>query len=207
MINFLVLLFSLTAFAQVKISDLPPAALGDMDGTDLFVFVDLDEPADIDKTKKLELDTLKIYFDQFYSSGSGDVVGPSSATDNAFALFDGTTGKLLKDSATTIDTDVNLAADSDSRIPTQKAVKAYVDGAVPNVSGSSIAALFARDNFAGDNTETDFVLSDTPTGKVDVYLNGVLMTITDDYTISGSTVSFNSAPVLGQEIAVLYIKD
>lgn len=30
--------------------------------------------------------------------GSGDVVGPSSASDSAFALFDGTTGKLLKDS-------------------------------------------------------------------------------------------------------------
>ena len=31
-------------------------------------------------------------------SGTGDVVGPASATANAVALFDGTTGKLLKDS-------------------------------------------------------------------------------------------------------------
>ena len=30
-------------------------------------------------------------------SGSGDVVGPASATDGDVALFDGTTGKLLKD--------------------------------------------------------------------------------------------------------------
>ncbi|MGN2244947.1 hypothetical protein ACFWZU_15740 [Frateuria sp. GZRR33] len=30
-------------------------------------------------------------------SGSGDVVGPASATDSDVALFDGTTGKLLKD--------------------------------------------------------------------------------------------------------------
>lgn len=30
-------------------------------------------------------------------SGSGDVVGPASATNSAVALFDGTTGKLLKD--------------------------------------------------------------------------------------------------------------
>lgn len=29
-------------------------------------------------------------------AGSGDVVGPSSSTNNAVALFDGTTGKLLK---------------------------------------------------------------------------------------------------------------
>jgi len=34
--------------------------------------------------------------------GSGDVVGPASATDNGFAVFDGTTGKLLKNHAATI---------------------------------------------------------------------------------------------------------
>lgn len=32
--------------------------------------------------------------------GSGDVVGPASATDSAIVLFDGTTGKLIKDSGT-----------------------------------------------------------------------------------------------------------
>lgn len=31
-------------------------------------------------------------------SGSGDVVGPSSSTDNALARFDGTTGKLIQSS-------------------------------------------------------------------------------------------------------------
>ena len=35
--------------------------------------------------------------------GSGDVVGPASSTDNAFARFDGTTGKLLQNSQTTED--------------------------------------------------------------------------------------------------------
>ena len=34
------------------------------------------------------------------AGGSGDVVGPASATNNGIALFDGTTGKLLKNSAT-----------------------------------------------------------------------------------------------------------
>ena len=32
------------------------------------------------------------------SGGSGDVVGPGSAVNNNFAVFDGTTGKLIKDS-------------------------------------------------------------------------------------------------------------
>lgn len=36
------------------------------------------------------------------SGGSGDVVGPASATDNAIAVYDGTTGKLIKNSSVTI---------------------------------------------------------------------------------------------------------
>jgi hypothetical protein len=35
-------------------------------------------------------------------SGSGDVVGPGSATDNAIARFDSTTGKLIQNSSVTI---------------------------------------------------------------------------------------------------------
>jgi hypothetical protein len=38
----------------------------------------------------------------FTAGEFGDVDGPSSATDNAIAIFDGTTGKLLKDSLTLI---------------------------------------------------------------------------------------------------------
>lgn len=36
------------------------------------------------------------------SGASGDVVGPASSTDNAVARFDGTTGKLIQNSAVTI---------------------------------------------------------------------------------------------------------
>jgi len=63
--------------------------------------------------------------------GSGDVVGPASATDGAVALFDGTTGKLLKNgsvlgTAATVDTGTgsgnailgNDARLTDARTPT-----------------------------------------------------------------------------------------
>lgn len=44
------------------------------------------------------------------SNGAGDVVGPASATDNAIATYDGTTGKLIKDnSAVTISAGVITA--------------------------------------------------------------------------------------------------
>ena len=36
------------------------------------------------------------------SGGTGDVVGPASAVDDRIATFDGTTGKLIQDSGTTL---------------------------------------------------------------------------------------------------------
>lgn len=42
------------------------------------------------------------------STGSGDVVGPASATDNAIPRFNTTTGKLLQGSDTTLDDDENM---------------------------------------------------------------------------------------------------
>lgn len=45
-------------------------------------------------------------------SGSGDVVGPGSSTDNAIARYDSTTGKLLQDSGATIDDSGNLTANN-----------------------------------------------------------------------------------------------
>ena len=45
----------------------------------------------------------------FATVGSGDVVGPASATDNAVVRFDGTTGKLVQNSAVTVaDTTGNM---------------------------------------------------------------------------------------------------
>jgi hypothetical protein len=45
----------------------------------------------------------------FVEVASGDVDGPSSATDNAVARFDGTTGKLIQNSAVTIDDSNNVS--------------------------------------------------------------------------------------------------
>ncbi len=44
------------------------------------------------------------------SNGAGDVVGPASATDNAIARYDGTTGKLIQNSGATIDDSGNITA-------------------------------------------------------------------------------------------------
>lgn len=58
----------------------------------------------------------------------GAVIGPASATDGHIPQFNGTTGKLLKDGLP-LDTDNTLAANSDTRVASQKATKGYVDTA------------------------------------------------------------------------------
>jgi hypothetical protein len=51
-------------------------------------------------------------------SGTGDVVGPASSTDNALARYDTTTGKLLQNSLVTIsDTGAIVAPEAGSVIP------------------------------------------------------------------------------------------
>ena len=45
-------------------------------------------------------------------TGVGDVVGPASATDNAVARFDTTTGKLIQNSGVTIDDNSNITANA-----------------------------------------------------------------------------------------------
>ena len=42
-------------------------------------------------------------------SGTGDIIGPGSSTDNAIPRFDGTTGKLLQNSGVTIDDSDNMS--------------------------------------------------------------------------------------------------
>jgi len=46
------------------------------------------------------------------TNGSGDVVGPASATGNAIARFDGTTGKLIQNSGVTVDDNSNITTNA-----------------------------------------------------------------------------------------------
>lgn len=50
------------------------------------------------------------------SAGAGDVVGPASADDDHVALYDGTTGKLIKNSAYSIPTIIASAARESHRV-------------------------------------------------------------------------------------------
>lgn len=93
----------------------------------------------------------------------GDVVGPASAVNNRLAQFDGTSGKLLEDSGVSISTDGTLATNSDALVPTEKAVKTYVDAKVAGLSWKQ--AVRAATTVAG-TLATSFENGDTVDGVV-----------------------------------------
>jgi hypothetical protein len=66
--------------------------------TDQFGYADSETSDILVSFTWLDIKTaLQAYFDPLYG-GAGDVVGPASSVNNKVALFDGTSGKLLKDS-------------------------------------------------------------------------------------------------------------
>ncbi len=74
-------------------------------------------------------------------SGTGDVVGPASATDNAVARFDATTGKLIQNSAVTIDDSGSIT------IPQGQFIKS---GANTIFGGNGFNTLFRPDSSGGE---------------------------------------------------------
>jgi hypothetical protein len=92
------------------------------------------------------------------SGGTGDVVGPASATDNAVALYDGTTGKLIKNSTltpTNIQTKPILITDLPSNVATKPvSLVTDVTGDLPFANlaqGSALSVLGVTGNATADN--------------------------------------------------------
>lgn len=61
---------------------------------------------------------------------------------------------------------------------------------------------------AVNGTNTVFTVAHEPleNDSVEVYLNGLKKSVGSDYNISGSTITFTTAPVLGQQVRVSYIR-
>lgn len=102
-------------------------------------------------------------FDTDAGGGSGDVVGPASATDNAVARFDTTTGKLIQNSAVTIDDSGNIATAGtvDGRdLSTDGAKLDKFDGAEATVASATTtdigAAASEHVSITGTTTITGF---------------------------------------------------
>jgi len=116
----------------------------------------------------------------------GNVVGPASATDNAIARFDGTTGKLIQNSVTTID-DTGAATGFTTFSASTSVTTPIVQAAnsaglsLKNASGTTQMSVGAgggdnmsinvSTNLNGANAQID--LSPTGTGHVHIKPTGV----------------------------------
>lgn len=139
------------------------------------------------------------------SSGSGDVVGPASATDNAVARFDGTTGKLIQNSAVTI-------ADSSGDITGGKYNKVTITAPA---TGSTLTIADGKTLTASNTltfTGTDSSSVAFGAGGTVAYTGGTLAQfasttssqlagVISDETGTGSLV-FSTAPTFGTNITV-----
>ena len=100
-------------------------------------------------------------------SGSGDVVGPASSTDNAIARFDSTTGKLLQNSGATIDDSGNIAGNNLSGTNTGDQTASTIDGA--RISGSTYSTVQdMQDVFHSAGETSGGLVSDDADGTITV---------------------------------------
>lgn len=86
-------------------------------------------------------------------------------------------------------------------------------GVNKKVNGSQLLTFVGSSAFVDGETpsglvndsNTVFTLASTPVvGSVKVYHNGVRIKVTEDYTISGTTITFVIAPATGDNILVDY---
>ena len=105
-------------------------------------------------------------------AGAGDVAGPASATDNAIVRFDGTTGKIIQNSAATI-------ADTTGDITAGKFNGVTISG-TGTISGSASGT-----NTGDQNTFSTFSVA----GQTDVVADGLADTLT---LVAGSNVTITT---------------
>jgi hypothetical protein len=120
------------------------------------------------------------------TNASGDVSGPASSTDNAIARFDGTTGKLIQNSVTTIDDTgaatgfTTFAASTSVTTPIVQASNS-AGLSLKNASGTTQMSVGAgggdnmsinvSTNLNGTNAQID--ISPTGTGHVHIKPSGI----------------------------------
>jgi hypothetical protein len=100
------------------------------------------------------------------------VIGPATSTDTAIALYDGTTGKIIKNSGVLIDgsnnIDINGGKITDLGTPTaatDAATKGYVDSLVQGVTWRDAVESFGVNTPPGSPATGDrYVVGSSPTG-------------------------------------------
>lgn len=110
----------------------------------------------------------------------------------------GGSGLSVPSTGTTLATDTNTLTFSGKTI----------SGASNTLSNLPVATQFVQDIFTGNGSTTAFTLSFTQVAAAGlvVHLDGVALIqgASNDYTVSGTTLTMNTAPATGQRILAVY---
>jgi hypothetical protein len=133
----------------------------------------------------------------FVEVASGDVDGPSSATDNAVARFDGTTGKLVQNSLVTIDDSGNVSGVVQLNATTVDATNVEVT----NVKAKDGTAAVQIADSTGVVSVTAAPVMTALTASQAVFTNGSKALVSNAITGTGNVVMSTSptlvTPALG----------
>lgn len=133
-------------------------------------------------------------------SGAGDVSGPASATDGAVAVFDGTTGKLLKNSTLLVSGDnVTVTGDLTVNGATTTVNTATLDVEDKNITvnngGNDASSEGAGLTVERTGTDGSFIYADAAVSKFKLGALGAEVEVADissSQTLTNKTLSANS---------------
>jgi hypothetical protein len=149
------------------------------------------------------------------NGASWDKIDNTEATETAATTsFDGTASGLV---ATTVQAAID---EVEARVQTTEGAigtlaslttteKSSLVGAINELAAKSAGATYVRETPTGavNGTNADFAISQAAyAGTLEVYLNGLLQELTDDYTVSGTTITMLSAPLAGDKVRVKFFK-
>ena len=144
-------------------------------------------------------------------------INPSLTYTNGTFTGDGSTTTITIDSGRSVD-DVMVSVNGFIFVPTDDYIISgtTLTFTVAPVSGAEIsvrylplagASSYTNDTATGDGSTTAFTIdSGRSVEDVMVSVNGVLFVPSDDYTISGTTLTFTTAPVSSAEISIRYLR-
>jgi hypothetical protein len=114
------------------------------------------------------------------AGGTGDVVGPSSSTDNAIARYDSTTGKLIQNSLVTVDDNGTI------NIPSGQSYK--INGTALSSANVNAQALHGFENRTSSTIAMNGSNFEITTGtNYNVYANGTKINKTTTQSVAIST--------------------
>jgi len=149
--------------------------------------------------------------------GSGAItslteLAETRADDDLLLIYDSSTSSLKKIQASNVAEPFDItgrtelaeqAADNDELV-----IYDTDAGSIKKIQKSNLSPTltYTKGTFTGDGSTTTITIdSGRAVDDVLVFVNGVCLTPTDDYTISGTTLTFVTAPTSGAEITVRYL--